>query len=82
MRYPASGLFGGGMSEWIGTLNAIAAVIGYSVMVTGGIGLMAFLAYWPINYAWRRCGDTRALIEVMREAKRQGRSIYGVKRDD
>ena len=57
-------------------VDPVALVIGYAVMVAGGIGLASVLLYWPINYAWRRYGDVRTLASVMREARRQGASLY------
>ena len=58
-------------------LDQIAMLIGYSVMIAGGVGLTAVVIYFPFNYAWKKYGDLRALVDVCKEARRQGRSIYG-----
>ena len=52
-------------------------LIGYSVMIAGGVALTAVIIYFPFNYAWQKYGDLRTLVDVCKEARRQGRSIYG-----
>lgn len=58
-------------------LDQIAMLIGYSVMIAGGVALTAVIIYFPFNYAWQKYGDLRTLVDVCKEARRQGRSIYG-----
>lgn len=57
-------------------LDPVALVIGYMLMAAGGVGLSGVLVYFPINYAWKKFGDTIALVRVMREADRQGVKIW------
>ena len=56
-------------------IDSVATFIGYTIIVSGGIGLAAFLVCCLIGYAWKRFGDVNGLIKVLREAKRQGRSV-------
>ena len=60
----------------IDALNLFALIIGYAVICSGGIAMLAFITYFPCTYAWKRFGDTAALVAVMREAKKQGRKIW------
>lgn len=57
-------------------LDPVALVIGYMMMLASGIGLSAILVYFPINYAWKKFGDTAAFLRVIREAERQGVKIW------
>lgn len=57
-------------------IHHLALYIGYIVIVASSLAAAAFIVYFPINYAWKRCGDVVALSKVLRESKRQGRSIF------
>jgi len=57
-------------------IDVLALYIGYTVIVAGSVAATALIACLPIEYAWRRFGDIAALAKVLREAKRQGRSIF------
>lgn len=59
--------------------DVVALWVGRWVLLSCGIGGAAVLSIFPINYAWRKWGDTAALISVMREARRQGRKIFAEK---
>lgn len=57
-------------------IDQIALFIGYAVIAGGASAAAAFLVCLPINYAWRRFGDVYALVRIIREAKKQGRTIF------
>ncbi|WP_019023078.1 hypothetical protein [Thioalkalivibrio sp. ALE23] len=61
------------MAEWI---EILALGVGYAVIVAGALALAAFVVFGCISYFWRRYGDVHALVNVVREARRQGRTIY------
>jgi len=57
-------------------INHLALYIGYIIIVASSLAAAAFIVYLPINYAWKRFGDVVALGKVLRESKRQGRTIF------
>lgn len=65
--------------HWI---DLIALWLGRSLLIAGGIGAATWLAMYPLDYAWRRWGDLVTFVDVMREARRQGRRIFGVKQKE
>ena len=60
----------------------MATIIGYAVIAGGASAAAAFLVCLPISYAWRRFCDVNGLIKVLREAKRQGRSVIKSKESE
>ena len=57
-------------------IHSFATVVGYVVLFTGTAALALLLAGLALDYAWRKWGDFSALVAVVNEAKRQGRSIF------
>ena len=48
----------------------------------GTLLAVCLIVTWPIALVWKKCGDMRALFEVVIEANRQGRYIFGQERND
>lgn len=57
-------------------IDQIALIIGYAVIAVGTVAATALAIYLPIDYVWRRYGDVAGLVQVLREAKRQGRPVF------
>ena len=57
---------------WIGALVCALGVF---------IGI-CLIALWPVEWMWRKYGSMRVLADVLFEARRQGRSIYGADKED
>src|SRR5690625_2688534 len=77
MRWSRAAKCGYGSSGWcMAWLDVLALWIGRWVLISCGIGGAAAISFYPINYAWRRWGDTVALHSFMIEARRQGRTIF------
>lgn len=51
-------------------------LMGLVVFIVGGVGFMALITGFILNFAWHRLIDVRAFIAVLMEAKRQGKSLW------
>lgn len=46
-------------------MNALALIIGYAVLIFGGVALTGIFIWWSIEVVCRRAGWTGKLLQVM-----------------